>query len=386
MLSVIIPCYNCSKTLPEAVESVYKSALPFPFEIVLVDDCSTDNTRETIEKLSQKYPEIRKFAHEKNMGGGATRNTATKHAQYDLIFCLDSDDMVGEGMLKKMVAFQQEKQCDGVGISTSVKFKGKNVKNISHTDSFNRVGEKIHFEDLLQKDGLCSLYSTFLYTKKAFDIIGGYPTSHGFDTQGFAWRFLANGLIAYTCPGTTYYHRIAFHKSYYLREYESGKVNHNWRKVYEEFLYLFSDEAKKEILTFNFNDPTKGLNHFVESRDYVFADKYQNYIVPDTKDVHRRIIEVKEDKSVFDLYWLGVYARELGKYSDALAYFTEAIKAGMDFPVVYAQMVETAGLLGEEPAPEAVERSKGFYAYTLQGGKVPFMTRLARKIKRMLKI
>jgi len=385
-LSVIIPCYNCSKTLTEAVESVFADRPDFPFEVVLVDDCSTDTTRQVIEKLSTKHPEIRKFVHEQNMGGGATRNTATKHAKYDLIFCLDSDDMVGKDMLKNLVAYQQEKQCDAVGISTSIKFKGRSIKNTLRIDEFAYVGEKIPFESLLQIDKkYCSLYSTFLYTKKAFAITGGYPVTHGFDTQGLAWRFLGNGLIAYTCPNTIYHHRVQFHKSYYLREYESGKVNHNWRKVYEEFLYLFNDETKKSILSFDYNDPTKGLNSLVEKTKNPFAENYTSYLVVDAKDVYRRIIEVKEDKDMYELFWLGVYARELGKLEESISYFTEAVKKGMDFPVVFAYIVEVAKNLGEVPPPEAEEKSKSFYNFTLQGSRVPFMTRLIRKIKRMLR-
>lgn len=88
LLTIIIPCYNCRETLEEAVNSCYLQDLQEPFEIILVDDCSTDNTREIMKTMSGKYREVRLFYHDKNKGGGATRNTAISHADGELILSL----------------------------------------------------------------------------------------------------------------------------------------------------------------------------------------------------------------------------------------------------------------------------------------------------------
>lgn len=254
ILSIIIPCYNCADTLGEAVESCFSQGLN-NFEIVMVDDKSTDNTKEVMQELASKHPEIKLFYHDKNKGGGATRNTAVEHSNSEVIFCLDSDDLLPKKTLSKMLAFMEEKKCDGVGIHKSIKFKGTNINDIEIVHTFGYAGEKIPFESLLQKDGvMCPLYSTFMFTKKAFDITGGYPINHGFDTQGFAWRFLMSGLVAYTCPEAEYLHRINFHQSYYLREYNKGNINYNWQRVLEEFIFAFSPEVQEMIINFNLRD------------------------------------------------------------------------------------------------------------------------------------
>lgn len=275
-LTVIIPCYNCEATLREAVESCYRQGFsPEEFEIVMVDDGSTDGTKKLMEALALEHKNIRTVFHEKNKGGGATRNTANEHASADKIFCLDSDDILPENALSKMVALMDEKKCDGVGIHRSIKFIGSDPSNIDRVDTFGYAGEIIPFESLLQKDGVLSpLYSTFMHTKAAFLKTGGYPTTHGFDTQGFAWRFLAAGLTAYGCPDAEYLHRTHFNKSYYLREAEGGKINYNWQDILKEHLFLFDDETQKFITSFDCRDFSRNLFNELRARKTIFKENY----------------------------------------------------------------------------------------------------------------
>ncbi len=256
-ISIIIPCFNCERTLREAVASCYTQGFAVEaFEVVMVDDQSTDGTYVLMAELANEYPNVLISRHEVNKGGGATRNTATELASSNLVFCLDSDDMLSPFMLKKMVAMQHETNADGIGIETSVKFRGTNVDDVAFTNVFGYRNERIPLESLLQRDGvMCPLYSTFLYTKSAFAAIGGYPTDHGFDTQGIAWRFLAHGLTAYTCPDTVYHHRVHFNESYYHREHNAGRTNVNWKKILLENNAVLTDEAFAVVLKFNERNP-----------------------------------------------------------------------------------------------------------------------------------
>lgn len=272
-LSIIIPCYNCEDTLEEAVDSCFTQGLD-DFEIVMVDDCSTDKTREVMKSLASKHPEIKLFYHNENKGGGSTRNTATSKATSNLIFCLDSDDILTPHTLSKMVDMQNKTNADGIGIETSVKFRGTNSNDIAFTNVFGYRNEVIPLISLLQLNNvMCPLYSTFLYTKKAFATTGGYPTEHGFDTQGFAWRFLASGLTAYTCPDTVYLHRVNFHESYYLREYNAGRTNINWKKILLEQNSILSDEAYSFVLNFNEMDFETNIIDELKKLPKVFSEK-----------------------------------------------------------------------------------------------------------------
>jgi glycosyltransferase involved in cell wall biosynthesis len=90
LISVIIPCFNEDKTIEIIVEKVqkYKS---HPLEIIIVDDCSIDNTPLIIQKFVSIYPNIKTFRHNINQGKGAAVCTGIKHATGDVIIIQDAD-------------------------------------------------------------------------------------------------------------------------------------------------------------------------------------------------------------------------------------------------------------------------------------------------------
>ncbi|TWT43538.1 Undecaprenyl-phosphate mannosyltransferase [Thalassoglobus neptunius] len=93
-LSVVIPVYNERETLPVLLERV--RAVPIPKEIVLVDDCSQDGTRDLLEsyrdrELSDEMNQIQVHFHEKNRGKGAAVTTGFSKASGDVIIIQDAD-------------------------------------------------------------------------------------------------------------------------------------------------------------------------------------------------------------------------------------------------------------------------------------------------------
>lgn len=279
-LTIVIPCFNSEDTLDEAVASCFIQGVR-DIEVILVDDKSEDKTREIMKNLALQHKEIKLFYNEKNTGGGATRNTGIKHADGDVVFCLDSDDILPENTLLKMFTYLKEKNADAVGIHTSIKFIGKDINAIDVVHTFGYVGEKIPLESLLQKGDVYSpLYSTFMLTKKAFELAGGYPVEHGFDTQGFAWRFLAHGLTAYTCPEAVYLHRVQHKDSYYIREAHEGKINYNWRDIFFEHMALFNKETQDFIHNFDCRDPSKNFFAELQKRDNIFVKDVAQVVGP----------------------------------------------------------------------------------------------------------
>ncbi len=294
-LTIIIPCYNCKETLKEAVDSIYTQNIDIPFEIIMVDDNSTDNTVSVMNKLAEKYPEIKLFYHKENKGGGATRNTAVKNSTGNIIFCLDSDDILPPNTLSKMYKYMLEKDCDGVTIHKSIKFNGTNPSDIDHVDISPFVSKKIPFDSLISRTiNFQPLFVNFMYTREAFDRLGGYPTNHGYDTPGFGWRFMCAGLKAYTCPDSGYLHRINFKESYYLREYNEGKINHDWREIFLENYYVFNKEALKLIESFDYKDFTKDIIQELVKLDNMYKPNLNNVL---GKKYPKLEIENREIKS-----------------------------------------------------------------------------------------
>lgn len=96
MISVVIPCYNQGTFLPDAVESV--GAPTRGVEIVVVDDGSTDDTRERAESMAQQQAHVR-VVHQPNGGVAAARNRGLDEAAGRYVVFLDADDRLAPGAL-----------------------------------------------------------------------------------------------------------------------------------------------------------------------------------------------------------------------------------------------------------------------------------------------
>jgi glycosyltransferase involved in cell wall biosynthesis len=340
-LSVVVPCFNCESTLEQAVASLYSQEPTFPFDVTMVDDGSTDSTYQVMTDLANRYRNIRLLRHTTNLGGGAARNTGIRKSNGDLIFCLDGDDVLGLGFLEKMTRFWNERRCDGLGMSTSIKFRGQRIQDVAYVTEFEGPGKPVRFESFLDGDR-CSLGVVFLIRRTAFEQIGGYPTEHGFDTQGMAFRFLCHGLRAFTCPETVYYHRVNMPQSYYKREQRAGRLDWNWFNVFDEFLYLFGPGAQRRILLHRLFD-VPGEPHAAELLSQVvgsrptYAPGYRRLLRKGPRGVAR---ELAGQKSGIKQYWLGNYHRLRGRPAEALTHYSRALVDGFAYRIIYHRMLQ----------------------------------------------
>ena len=99
-LSFIIPAYNASSTIVRCLDSIYALALKeSDFEVICIDDCSTDNTIEVIEIYMQQHANITLLRQPENHRQGAARNRGLSIAQGKYIVYVDSDDESDKGLL-----------------------------------------------------------------------------------------------------------------------------------------------------------------------------------------------------------------------------------------------------------------------------------------------
>lgn len=104
-LSIIIPCYNVEKYVDNCLDSLKKQLKNIDYEIIMIDDCSTDKTLEVIKKrIDKKDLNIKLLENENNIGAGASRNKAIKEAKYEYISFIDSDDYVDDNYYEVMLS------------------------------------------------------------------------------------------------------------------------------------------------------------------------------------------------------------------------------------------------------------------------------------------
>ena len=106
LVSIIMPSYNTAPFIDESIQSVQAQSYQ-DWELIIVDDCSTDNTKEIIKQYL-KDERIKYLKNDKNCGAAVSRNRALREAKGKWIAFLDSDDLWKPEKLEKQIKFMKE--------------------------------------------------------------------------------------------------------------------------------------------------------------------------------------------------------------------------------------------------------------------------------------
>ena len=107
--SIVIPVYNAEKSITRCVESILKNK-KYNGEIVLVEDCSTDQSFEICKNLDLKYPNVKLYRNDRNSGVSHTRNIGLKNATGKYILFVDSDDWVAENYVDSLIEIEKNNE------------------------------------------------------------------------------------------------------------------------------------------------------------------------------------------------------------------------------------------------------------------------------------
>ena len=107
LVSIITPTFNCGCFIAETIDSVLHQTYQ-NFEMIIVDDCSTDDTKQIVDGYSENDSRIKYYCLEKNSGAAVARTKAMALAQGEYIAFLDSDDLWTADKLEKQLNFMRE--------------------------------------------------------------------------------------------------------------------------------------------------------------------------------------------------------------------------------------------------------------------------------------
>ena len=113
MVSIVVPVYNAEKTLGYCLDSILNSTYK-NYEVILINDGSTDNSQIVIDKYKRKYPQIFRTFSQKNSGPAKTRNKGIKYSKGEYIFFIDNDDYIEKDYLEKFVRAIKKENSDMV--------------------------------------------------------------------------------------------------------------------------------------------------------------------------------------------------------------------------------------------------------------------------------
>lgn len=198
-VSVITASYNASRFIEETIKSVLDQTYD-NLELIIVDDCSTDNTEEIVKKYMKLDSRVKFYKLEKNSGAAVVRNTALEKAKGRFIAFLDSDDVWDREKLEKQINFMKN---NNYGFSfTSYRLINENGLLLNKEV---RVPSQIKYEQLLKNTIIGCL--TVIIDK---DIIGDFRmplVRAGQDTATWL-SILKNGNIAYGYDEVLAFYRL----------------------------------------------------------------------------------------------------------------------------------------------------------------------------------
>lgn len=254
-ISIVIPNFNGEILLPQVLPTVYAAAgnTGLDFEIMVVDDCSTDGT---LIMLREKFPGIKVLQNEKNSGFSVTSNKGIRAARYDWVLLLNSDVKLERGYFQPLLKYTERKKVFGVA-SRIVGWDDDKIQDAAKYPFFHGVkiktsGNYLLADEAAMKDGLYTMYlsgAAAFIRKEAFLAIGGFNELFSpfyvedFELSLRAWR------LGYEC----YYDHNAVCRHRVSTTIVSGNKKSFIRKIYNRnkmYLHAIHLSGGRRLLWF----------------------------------------------------------------------------------------------------------------------------------------
>lgn len=190
LISIIVPVYNSEKFIKDTIKTVEEQTYE-NWELLLVNDCSTDNSKKIIEKYEKKDKRIKLIDLEQNSGAAIARNTGIDRANGKYIAFLDSDDLWEKEKLEKQIKFIKKNNC----VFSFTGYEFANEDGIGNGKVVT-VPFKINYKQALKNTTIWTSTVIFDVEKLGKELIKMPNVRRGQDTATW-WKVLKTGVVAY---------------------------------------------------------------------------------------------------------------------------------------------------------------------------------------------
>lgn len=284
MFSIVVPLYNKEKSVSRAIESVFGQTYG-DFELIIVNDGSTDNSLGVVEKIKD---ERIKIINKKNGGVSSARNVGIENANTDWICFLDADDYWKPNHLEIIAELKSKYQSGQIYSTLVCENSEKGIEFIENSLPDNFEGFIGNYFSLASK-GTIFHSSSVCVSKKALLEIGCFDTNlkHGEDLDVW-FKLMMNNIAVVKKTGTAVYDLLgenrAMHSKCSYEKHLLSKINH-YRSI-----------------------KVNNLNEFIDY--YLLRNSVPYYFSADKNKVYPALYNVKIKKET-KLIWKFIYSEKL---------------------------------------------------------------------------
>ena len=265
-VSFVIPNYQGEGLLPACLGSIYSQETDAPYEIIMVDDCSSDGSAALI---SRRYPEVRLVVNRRNRGCAASKNIGAAQARGEYIAFLDNDVELDPRWLEAMVG-RFEREGDGLGVCAS------HILVNGYSSLLNSTGGLINLLGYAWDRGIfgrdTDSYSrntqvmwacaaAMIVRRSIFEEVGGFDSAYEylFDDVDLGWRMNIFGYhVAYEPRAIAFHHqntvqgwklvrRLQLYERNRLRNLLKNMQGETLRWIRGELVHNFLHRVRREL-------------------------------------------------------------------------------------------------------------------------------------------
>lgn len=319
MVSIIIPCYNIAQHLPTCIQSVLLQTFT-DFELLLINDGSTDTTLQICEQFAANDSRIKVFTHQ-NKGVSYTRNRGIKEAKGEYIMFVDGDDYVERDYIEKHLIDLEENCISISGFlneKNGVITKNYNFKRILAGADVKTI-QKNEILQLLKYDALstpcCKLYDLKLIQQKSilFDEGVTYQEDLLFNIAYFSYfnkykliNYFGYHYVAYENSSTSRYHVNFDHTKQIFYQLRMFVNNQDDKAILKEFILqtllrkisnLFHKNNLDSLLLKN-----KKIRGILKSEEFAYSKDFIQNI--ELNGIYKFIIKIEKSILITIYFYL----------------------------------------------------------------------------------
>ena len=229
-VSIILPTYNRAGLITETISSIVQQTYPY-WELIIVDDGSTDNTEDLV--LAVHDHRIRYFKEPRCGIGGKIKNRGLQKASGELIAFIDSDDLWAPSKIEKQVAALIQYPGAGFCLTGGYNFRNK----LEAADYFYKKTSGLRYDNLFNscfQSEVAAFIQTLVMRRACLDTAGWFKEEKSFSDVEFIYE------LAWYFKGIILYEPLV-----YRRLHEENFITPNWEKSHKDGLAIIRSYRKK---------------------------------------------------------------------------------------------------------------------------------------------